>query len=124
VGLKSTTYKFPNDMDIKELTKRAIEIRGKLAVLEQKKHGRAWTRSEIAQGFVSDVGDFMKLVMAKDGLRDIENIDNELKYELADCLWSILILAKEYDIDIEDAFVGTMDHLEKKIAAKINAAKK
>ena len=64
---------------------------------------------------MGDVGDLMKLVLAKDGVRDIENVDKKLEHELADCLWSILVLAKEYNIDLEKAFMRTMDELEAKI---------
>ncbi len=57
----------------------------------------------------------MKLVMAKEGLRDIENVDEKLAHKLADCLWSVLVLAKKYDIDLEQSFIKTMNELEKRI---------
>ena len=47
--------------------------------------------------------------------RDIEDVDNKLAHELSDCLWSILVLAKKYDADLEASFLKTMDDLEKKI---------
>lgn len=112
-----------NHMDIKELTNRAMEIRKKYMELEKLTHGRSWTRPEVLQGFMGDVGDLSKIIMAKEGIRDIKDADNEIKYELADCLWSILVLAKEYDVDIEQAFLGTMDRLEGKIDTKIQNQK-
>jgi NTP pyrophosphatase (non-canonical NTP hydrolase) len=105
-------------MDIKKLTERAMEIRKKYMELEKLTHGRSWTRSEVALGFIGDVGNLTKIVMAKEGIREMENADNEIKYELADCLWSILVLAKEYGVDLEDAFLGVMEHIEKKIGGK------
>jgi NTP pyrophosphatase (non-canonical NTP hydrolase) len=60
----------------------------------------------------------MKLVIAKSGVRDIENVDQKLSHELADCLWSVLVLADKYGVDLEKAFVETMSELEERIAAK------
>lgn len=102
-------------MSFKELQQRALEIRSKYAELNQKKYGREWTREEMAQGFVGDVGDLMKLVMAKAGIRETENVDERMAHELSDCLWSILVLADEYDVDMEASFHKTMDEIEKRI---------
>ncbi len=68
------------------------------------------------QGFIGDVGDLMKLVMAKSGVRSGEDIDRRLAHELADCLWSVLVLAKLYNVDLASAFTGTMDEIEGSIA--------
>lgn len=67
------------------------------------------------QGFVVDVGDLMKLVMAKGGAREVPEVDAKLAHELADCLWSVLVLARAYDVDLERAFTRTMDELEAKL---------
>ncbi len=99
-------------MNFKELQKRAMEIRKSYAELEKKKYGRSWTNQEIALGFVGDVGDLAKLVAAKEKVRDIDNVDEKLSHELSDCLWSVLVLANNYDIDLEEAFTKTMNHLE------------
>jgi NTP pyrophosphatase (non-canonical NTP hydrolase) len=53
-----------------------------------------------------------KLVLAQNGVRDIPEANAKLAHELADCLWSILMLAHLYDIDLERAFLQTMDELE------------
>lgn len=70
------------------------------------------------QGFVGDVGDLMKLVMAKSGIRTIADTEHKLPHELADCLWSVLVLARLYDVDLEKAFLTTMDDLERRLAGK------
>ncbi len=103
-------------MTTEELTKRAMEIRAQYIALAKQKGARVWTTQDIAQGLVGDVGDLSKLVMAKSGLRDIENTDQRLKHELADCLWSLLVLAHEYDINLEEAFVDTMKELDARFA--------
>ena len=81
-----------------------------------KKIGRLWTNPEIAQGFVGDVGDLMKIIMAKEGIRETDNIDEKLGHELADCLYCIALLANNYGIDLEKTFLKTMDELEVKIS--------
>jgi NTP pyrophosphatase (non-canonical NTP hydrolase) len=99
-------------MDLSQLTERAMQIRQGFAAYEQRRTGRTWTREEIMQGFVVDVGDLMKLVMAKAGSRRVDDVDAKLAHELSDCLWSILVLAKLYDVDLEREFLKTMAELE------------
>ena len=99
-------------MELAQLTDRALQIRQCFAAYEQRRTGRTWTREEIMQGFVVDVGDLMKLVMAKNGARRVDDVDRKLAHELSDCLWSVLVLAKLYDIDLEKEFLQTMDELQ------------
>jgi uncharacterized protein YabN with tetrapyrrole methylase and pyrophosphatase domain len=105
-------------MDFAALSERAVEIRARFAEFEQAKFRREWTKEEVMQGFVVDVGDLMKLVMAKSGIRQVEDLDRKLEHELSDCLWCVLVLAKLYNIDIERAFLRTMDELDVWIAEK------
>ncbi len=107
-------------MDFKQIIKRAMEIRSKYSDLEVKKYGKEWTREQIAQGFVGDVRDLLKLVMAKEGTRNIENVDEKIAHELSDCLWSVIILADKYGVDLERSFQNTMNELEKRISSDIN----
>lgn len=107
-------------MEIKKIQQRAVEIRNLYAKMEMGKFGKKWTNAQIAQGFVGDVGDLMKLVMAKDGIREIDDVDEKLAHELADCLWSVLVLSDRYDVNIEQAFAKTMDQLEEKLANRKN----
>ena len=103
-------------MELKQIIERAMQIRQQYEVLETKQSGRQWTREEIALGFVGDVGDLMKLVAAKEGVRGIDKVDDKLTHELADCLWSICVLADLYHIDLESAFTITMNQIEDHIA--------
>ena len=105
-------------MEFRDLVERAMDIRQRYAEVEQTKYGHAWTREEIALGFVGDVGDLAKLVMANSGVRDIPDAKAKLSHELADCLWSILVLAQLYDVDLEHTFFQTMDELEKHITSQ------
>jgi NTP pyrophosphatase (non-canonical NTP hydrolase) len=103
-------------MELSELTERAMQIRQCFAAHEHSRTGRTWTREEIMQGFVVDVGDLMKLVMAKAGARRLEgNLDEKLAHELSDCLWSVLVLAKLYEVDLTRKFLKTMGEIEGKL---------
>jgi NTP pyrophosphatase (non-canonical NTP hydrolase) len=106
-------------MDTENLSARAMEIRQRFADFEKAKSGKEWTKEEVMQGFVVDVGDLMKLVMAKQGLRHVDDVDQKLAHELSDCLWSVLVLSKLYGIDLEQEFMKTMDELDGMIAAKM-----
>jgi NTP pyrophosphatase (non-canonical NTP hydrolase) len=105
-----------SSMEFKDLIERALEIRQQYAQLEQQMYGRAWTAEEIALGFVGDVGDLAKLIMAASGVRHIPDARQKLAHELADCLWSVIVLADALDVDLEQAFFETMDELEQHIA--------
>lgn len=103
--------------ELKDLQKRALDIRQKYAELNAKNGHDEWNGKEFMMGFVGDVGDLTKLVMAKENLRSIDNPDAKLEHELADCLWSLLVLANHYEVDLEKSFLKTMDELDKRIAA-------
>jgi NTP pyrophosphatase (non-canonical NTP hydrolase) len=99
-------------MEFHELSQRALEIRQKYALMEQKRYSAAWTNEELALGFVGDVGDLAKLVVAMEGKRDIPDARSKLAHELADCLWSVIALAEAYQINLEKAFLETMTELD------------
>jgi len=99
-------------MEFENIIKRALEVREKYGQYEREKSGREWTGPEILQGFVGDVGDLSKLILAKEGRRDIQDVDAKLAHELSDCLWSIIVLADKYDVNLEQSFLKTMDELD------------
>ncbi|MBO0926280.1 hypothetical protein J1G44_17535 [Cellulomonas sp. zg-ZUI199] len=103
-------------MDFLVLSARAAQIRLRYARWEQERYGRSWTEEEIALGLVGDVGDLMKLVQGKAGVRPHPDLDEALAHELADCLWAVMTLASTYEVDLEAAFLRTMDQLEQSIA--------
>jgi NTP pyrophosphatase (non-canonical NTP hydrolase) len=109
-------------MDIALLTARAMQIRARFAEFENRQFRREWTREEIMQGFVVDVGDLMKLVMAKSGVRQVQDVDQKLGHELSDCLWCVLVLSKMYGVEIEQEFMKTMDGLDRWITEKMQEA--
>ena len=100
------------NMEFDELIRRALSIRKLIRQYEEQNYGTSWTNEEMALGFVGDVGDLAKLVMAQNGRRAIPEAERKLAHELADCLWSIIVLADGHGVDLEKAFLKTMDDLE------------
>ena len=103
-------------MNIHEVITRSAEIRQKYDQLNTK-NGVAWEGPDFMAGFVGDVGDLSKLIMAKQGLRGDQpaDLDAQIAHELADCLWSICVLADKYGIDLETAFQTTMNELDARL---------
>jgi len=102
-------------MDFKDIEKRGLEIREAYNKLNAHDGHKPWGSAEYTQGFVGDVGDLVKLVMAKNNFRHMTDVDQKLAHELSDCLWSVIVLAKTLNIDLEKEFLKTMDQLEEKI---------
>jgi NTP pyrophosphatase (non-canonical NTP hydrolase) len=99
-------------MEFNDLIQRALSIRARYRAYEQEQYGIPWSNEELALGFVGDVGDLAKLVMAANGRRTIPEAEQKLAHELSDCLWSVIVLANVHGIDLEQAFLRTMDDLE------------
>jgi len=108
-------------MNFDELQNRAVEIRDKYDVLNQEKRGVVWNEQQLMAGFVGDVGDLSKIIMAKHGLRAMDDVDEKLAHELSDCLWSVLVLASKYNINLPKEFMKTMDHLDNAIDVDLKA---
>ena len=101
-------------MQFEDVQKRAIEVRAKYDELN-KLNGIEWNEQNLMSGFVGDVGDLSKIIMAKHGLRTMDDVDAKLAHELADCLWSVLVLADKYKINLTSEFMKSMDQLEARI---------
>jgi len=103
-------------MDFQEINRRAISVRRLYEKFEAAEYGSPWTIEEITLGFVSDVGDLAKLVLAECGHRNIPDSKIKLAHELADCLWSVLVLANLHNVDLEKSFLETMNDLERQLS--------
>jgi len=51
-------------------------------------------------------------MQAGEGVRAIENAQVKLAHQLADARWSVIVIAARCDVDLEGAFVETMDELD------------
>jgi NTP pyrophosphatase (non-canonical NTP hydrolase) len=100
-------------MDLEDAVQRAREVRSRYALLEVARYGREWSTVDLMNGLVGDVGDLSKLVAAHSGVRQgPADLKGALEHELADCLWSLLVLADAVDVDIVSAFVSTMRSID------------
>lgn len=107
-------------MDLPALQTRALDIKRHYDDLNHSQRGRTWTNNDFMLGFMGDVGDLAKLVMMAEGTRgDVSTGRAALAHELSDCLWSVLVLAHAYDVDLASEFLGTMDELEQAIKQKL-----
>ncbi|MCX5434661.1 nucleotide pyrophosphohydrolase (plasmid) [Streptomyces sp. NBC_00257] len=106
-------------MSLDGLQQQAMRVHDLYDQLNRRERGRVWTREELMLGFMGDVGDLAKLVMAEEGARDMPGGRVALEHELADCLWSVLILARRFDVDLETAFRRTMTELEAAINIRL-----
>jgi NTP pyrophosphatase (non-canonical NTP hydrolase) len=102
-------------MEFQKVIDRAMEVRRQIEAKEIQLYGSSWTREEVALGFVGDVGDLAKLISAENGRRIIPNSKEKMEHELADCLWSVIVLSNLHGVDLEKSFFETMDHLEKRL---------
>ena len=99
-------------MQFQNIIDRAMTVRKDYEEKERQLYGSSWTREDITLGFVGDVGDLAKLILAENGKRTITDSKEKLEHELADCLWSIIVLSRYHDVDLETSFLKTMDELE------------
>lgn len=107
-------------MDFNDISDRAVAIQERYREYNVRKGHAAWTTAEYLQGFVGDVGDLSKLVMASNGYRAANDMDRQVGHELADCLWSIIVIARETGVDLEREFLATMDALEARLGKSLN----
>ncbi|MBL7078186.1 nucleotide pyrophosphohydrolase [Candidatus Shapirobacteria bacterium] len=105
-------------MEFEDIIKRTKGIWKLYAQSDKKRLGKEWHRGEYAKALAADVGALVKLTMAKDGLREVKDVDEKMKHELADCLWCLIIIAEKYGVNLEKAFLETMEELEKRASKK------
>jgi NTP pyrophosphatase (non-canonical NTP hydrolase) len=99
-------------MDFQEITKRAMQVRGLYEEKEKELYGSPRTSEEIALGFAGDASNLEKLIGAENGKRKILNSRAMLEHQLANCLWSVVVLSNIYGVDLEKSFFIEMDRLE------------
>lgn len=108
-------------MKFSDIEKSALQLNELYEQLEIERYGRIWTTEELALGFVGDVGDLAKLIQANAGVRHIDDCKAKLGHELSDCLWSIIVLAKKCDIDLEAEFVRNIGELVEHVSGALGA---
>jgi NTP pyrophosphatase (non-canonical NTP hydrolase) len=99
-------------MDFQKMVNRAMDLRRQYEEKETNLYGSPSTDEDIAQAFAGDASNLVKFVLAEHGKRDIPNSKEKLEAQLAHCLWSVIVLSKLRDVDLEQSFMEAMDRLE------------
>ena len=104
-------------MTIKEFLKKAKEVKELYAELSIKSGQDKWTYREFTEALVSDAGDLMKLVMVKSGFRPrkTNNLDEDIKHEVVDCLWALLMISSELGIDLDKEYPKKISKLKLRV---------
>lgn len=109
---------------MEELREKALKIRDQYHEINKLKGENKWTFKEYMEGFVVDVGDLMKMIMAKANLRSYPvDVDESIAHELSDCLWCVLVIAAELNVDIEKTFLNDRTDLINKLESHIEKLK-
>lgn len=89
---------------------RAVQLRERFAAFEQATYGQEWTTNDLVIGLVKDVGDLAEIVQRLEGKRPTRSTSPraDLEHELGDCLWSLLVIADRFDIDVAQAYENTI----------------
>jgi|SRR5581483_11812530 len=106
-------------MEFKQIIVRALSIKQQYASLEKQQYGRPWSGEELMLGYMKDIGDLARLIQAKEGVRDSDELDKKLAHELSDCLWSVIALADHYEVDLESSFIQTMDEIQDRLEPRM-----
>jgi NTP pyrophosphatase (non-canonical NTP hydrolase) len=108
-------------MKFEEIEQLALKISDLYTTLNKKEGNKVWTHREYLEGLMGDIGDLHKLMMAKRGYRNIDgDLDQKIAHELSDCLWSIIVISKHLEIDLEKEFSKNMIDLQNKLEDKLS----
>ena len=100
-------------MEFQKILVRAMQVRRLYEEKEKELYGSPRTMEEIAAGFTADASNLEKLIGAQNGKRKILNSRDMLEHQLANCLWSLIVISNDHGVDLEKSFFIEMDRLEK-----------
>lgn len=109
-------------MELKGLIKKAHSIKGAYEEFNRRNKKPNWTVADYVEGLVGDVGDLAKITSAW-RRKKLKGDYKKICHELADCLWSLIAIADELDIDIEREMLINMDYLEQKLYEAVKKKK-
>ena len=101
-------------MKISDMQASALAVREKFSRFEQATYGRQWSTTDLVNGFITDVGDLSAAIQRMEGIRPPSNEEpiEELKHEISDCIWVLLVIADRYKINVGESFEETMHELD------------
>lgn len=104
------------DMKLSEVIERSVKIRELYHQLEKQYHGKKWTVEEDALAFLTDAGLVGRLTMSQQGRWPAnEKSSSELEHKLGECIWWLIILAKDMNIDISESLEEFLSRTEKNL---------
>lgn len=112
-------------VDFTAASARARHVRELYKQLEQRLHGSAWTPQEVMLGYLYDIGELGRLVMAaEDRWLHEGDLPRELEDKLSECLWWVLVLADRLGVDITKAFTAKMNDLDVQLTKSVARSNK
>ncbi|KKT72524.1 MAG: hypothetical protein UW69_C0090G0004 [Microgenomates group bacterium GW2011_GWA2_44_7] len=102
-------------MNFEEFLEKARNIKEQYAQLNIVKGEQRWGYVNRTEALVGDVGDLMKMVMAKAGYREFPDLEKNLRHELVDCLWAIFVISDELGIRLENEVTPWLAEMQDKI---------
>ncbi len=97
-----------------QIKKLSLEIKKIYEQINQKDYHKKWEIEDYTMGMIGDCGDLCKLIMAKNKLRRTKSKDlnQDIEHELVDILWSLVVMSKELDVDLEKAAITQLNKLK------------
>jgi NTP pyrophosphatase (non-canonical NTP hydrolase) len=112
-------------VDFTAATVRARHSRELYRQLEKRLHGSVWTPQEVMLGYLYDIGELGRLVMAaEDRWLHEGDLRRELDDKLSECLWWVLVLADRLGVDITKAFTTKMNDLDVQLTKSLPRSNK
>lgn len=102
-------------MDFEEFLKQSRKIREEYTQLNRAKGQREWSFVQRTEALAGDIGDLMKMVMAKAGYREFPELEKNLRHELIDCLWAVFSISDELGVRLEDEVGPWMKEMHERI---------
>ncbi|MGH7157837.1 MAG: hypothetical protein ACREGD_02040 [Candidatus Saccharimonadales bacterium] len=79
---------------------------------------KTWDLNDYMDGLVGDIGDLMKALMAVRNRRKMSEAEKKVEHELADVMFSILLLYKFFQLDPAESFMKQMAVLEERLSSE------
>jgi hypothetical protein len=110
-------------MGLKTATDRAMHVRGLYHQLEERHEGSAWSPEDDMLGPGQRHRNRSRLEMAAGGRWVPDgDVSAHTADKLSESLWWILVIARRLDVDIDRAFVATMDRIEMHLESSLATA--
>jgi NTP pyrophosphatase (non-canonical NTP hydrolase) len=105
------------NIKFEQIQKLSLDIKQTYDNINQKDGHQKWKVEDYTMGMVGDCGDLCKLITAKNKLRrnKSENLNQDIEHELVDILWSLIVIADQLDINLEEAAINQLNKLKQAV---------